>query len=59
MSAKKDSINLTADLSQKRENIIHRIMNLSDEQFNQLLILYSQLEKESYPPDPIQHPTSA
>ncbi len=59
MGAKKDLFNLTADLSPRREEIIQRIMNLSDEQFNQLLILYSQLEKESYPPDPIQRLTSA
>ena len=56
MTAKEE---LTVNLSLKRENIIHRIMNLSDEQFDQFLILYSQQEKEFYPPDPVQHRTSA
>ena len=56
MNAKEE---LTVNLSPKRENIIHRIMNLSDEQFDQFLTLYSQLEKESYPPDPAQRLTSA
>ena len=59
MSAREDLFNLTADLSPKMENIIHRIMNLSNEQFEQLLILYSQQEKESCPACPVQRRTSA
>lgn len=55
MGANKELFNLT----QKRENIIQRIMNLSEEQFDQFITLYSQQEKESYPPDPVQRLTSA
>ena len=47
------------NLSQRRENIIQRIMNLSDEQFDQLLILYSQQEKEFDPVCQVPHRTSA
>ena len=47
------------NLSQKRENIIERIMNLSDEQFDRLIALYSQQEKESVPTCPVRHRTSA
>lgn len=58
MSAK-ELHNFNEDLSLKREKIIQRIMNLSDAQFDQLLILYSQQEKESVPACPVQHRTSA
>ena len=58
MSAK-ELHNANETLSLKRENIIQRIMNLSDEQFDQLLILYSQQEKVSCPACPVQHRTSA
>lgn len=58
MSAK-ELHNINENLSQKREEIIQRIMNLSDEQFDQLLILYSQQEKEFCPACPVQHRTSA
>lgn len=47
------------DLSQKREKIIQRILNLSDEQFDRLLTLHSQQETESYQACPDQHRTSA
>ena len=59
MSAKEELFILHADLSPKRENIIHRIMNLSSEQFDQLITLYSQQEKEFCPADPVQRRTSA
>ena len=55
MSAKDELHNL----STKRENIIQRIMNLSDEQLERLIDLYSQQEKESYPACPDPHQTSA
>ena len=55
MNAKEQS----ADLNVKREKIIQRIMNLSNEQFDQLITLYSQLEKESVPACPVQRRTSA
>ena len=58
MSAK-ELHNFEENLSQRRENIIERIMNLSNEQFEQLLILYFQQEKESVPADPVPHRTSA
>ena len=58
MSAKVELHNINDNLS-KRENIIQRIMNLSDEQFDRLIALYSQQEKEFAPTDPIQHQTSA
>lgn len=50
---------LLDNVAQKRENLIHRIMNLSDQQFELLITLYSQQEKESCPADPIQRRTSA
>ena len=50
---------LNDTLSTKRENIIQRIMNLSDEQFDRLITLYSQQEKEWCPNAPTQHRTSA
>ena len=59
MSAKDELHNLNENLSQKRENIIQRIMNLSDEQFDRLITLYSQQEKELCPNAPTQHRTSA
>ena len=42
MSAKDELHNLIANLSPERENVIQRIMNLSDEQFELLIALYSQ-----------------
>ena len=59
MSAKVELHNFNGNLTPKRENIIQRIMNLSDEQFDQLLTLYSQQEQESDPACPTQHRTSA
>ena len=59
MSAKVELHNTNGDLSLKRENIIQRIMNLSDEQFDRLLTLYSQQEQESDPDDQVLHRTSA
>ena len=54
--AAKEEVN---NLSQKREQLIHRILNLSDEQFDRLITLYLQQETESYPACPIEHLTSA
>ena len=51
--------NINDNLSTKRENIIQRIMNLSDEQFDRLLTLYSQQEQESDPACQVPHQTSA
>ena len=59
MSAKAELHNLNENLSNKRENIIQRIMNLSDEQFDRLLTLYSQQEQESDPDGQVLHRTSA
>ena len=58
MSAKVELHNINDNLS-KRENIIQRIMNLSDEQFDRLLTLYSQQEQESDPAGQVPHRTSA
>ena len=58
MSAKLELHNINDNLS-KRENIIQRIMNLSDEQFDRLLTLYSQQEQESDPACQVLHRTSA
>lgn len=59
MVATKELHKLNADLPIDRENIIQRIMNLSDEQFDRLITLYSQQEKEWCPNAPTQHRTSA
>jgi hypothetical protein len=59
MSAKDELHNIDGNLSQKRENIIKRLMNLSDEQFDQLLTLYSQQETESCPTCQVHRRTSA
>jgi hypothetical protein len=58
MSAKVELHNINDNLS-KRENIIQRIMNLSDEQFDRLITLYSQQEQESDPACQVLHRTSA
>ena len=42
MSAKIEKFDLIVNLSPEREEIIQRIMNLSNEQFEQLITLYSQ-----------------
>ena len=54
--AAKEEVN---NLSQKREQIIQRILNLSEEQFDRLITLYLQQETESYPACPVGHRTSA
>ena len=59
MIAKDELHNFNATLSTDRENIIQRIMNLSDEQFDLLITLYSQQETEFCPTCPIDHRTSA
>ena len=59
MSAKDELHNLNENLSNKRESIIQRIMNLSDEQFDRLITLYSQQEQESDPACQVPHRTSA
>lgn len=43
----------------RRRDLIDRILNLTDEQFEQLLIFYLQQEKESVPVDQVPHQTSA
>lgn len=48
-----------ANLSPKQENIINRIMNLSDEQLDRLITLWSQQEPESDPAGPAPYRTSA
>ena len=58
MIAKEELHNINDNLS-KRENIIQRIMNLSDEQFDRLITLYSQQEQESDPACQVLHRTSA
>lgn len=50
---------INTNLTAKREAIIQRIMNLSDEQFELLLTLYSQQEQESDPAGPALRQTSA
>ena len=59
MIAKDELHKINANLSPEREKIIQRIMNLSDEQFDRLITLYSQQEKESCPACPTQHQTCA
>ena len=59
MSAKEELHIINAKLSMKREAIVQRIMNLSDEQFERLIALYSQQEQESCPACQVQHQTSA
>ena len=59
MSATLEVHNLNANLSPKREDIIQRILNLSEEQFELLLTLYSQQEQESDPACQVLHQTSA
>lgn len=49
----------TKDNLSKRENIIQRLMNLSDEQFDKVIDLYFQQEKESCPTCQVPHQTSA
>ena len=51
--------NINDNLSNKRENIIQRIMNLSDEQFDRLIALYSQQETETHLTCQVQRRTSA
>ena len=46
-------------LEAKRENIIQRIMALTDEQFELLITLYSQQQQESSQACPVPHRTSA
>ena len=59
MSAKEELHIINENLSTKKEAIIQRIMNLTDEQFDLLLTLYSQQEQESDPACQVQHRTSA
>lgn len=59
MSANEELHIINENLSTKRESIIQRIMNLSDEQFELLLTLYSQQQQESCPACPTQIQTSA
>ena len=51
--------NLNANLSPEREEVIQRILNLSEEQFQLLITLYSQQETESVSACQTQHRTSA
>lgn len=59
MNIKEELHNLNANSSTDREKIIQRIMNLSDDQFDRLITLYSQQEKESVPTCQTPHQTSA
>ena len=59
MSAIEELHNINTNISTKREKIIQRIMNLSDEQFDRLIALYSQQEQESDPACQVLHRTSA
>ena len=59
MSAQEELHNFIGNLTPKKENIIQRIMNLSDEQFDRLITLYSQQEQESDPACQVLHRTSA
>jgi hypothetical protein len=59
MVAKKETANVEKNISARREAVIQRIMNLSDEQFKLFIELYSQQERESAPADPVPHRTSA
>lgn len=58
MSAKDELHNLINNLSPERENVIQRILNLSDEQFERLITLYSQQVTESASTCQIPHQTS-
>ena len=51
--------NCNDNLSSEREEVIQRIMNLSDEQFKLLITLYSQQEKESVSACQTLHQSSA
>lgn len=51
--------NLNANLSPEREEVIQRILNLSEEQFQLLITLYSQQETESVSACQTLHRTSA
>ena len=51
--------NLNANLSPEREEVIQRILNLSEEQFQLLITLYSQQETESASACQTLHRTSA
>ena len=59
MSAKIEKFDLIGNLSPEREEIIQRIMNLSNEQFEQLVTLYSQQLIGSDPAYPAPHRTFA
>ena len=59
MNVKEELHNFNANSSPDREKIIQRIMNLSDDQFDRLITLYSQQEKGSVPTCPVPHQTSA
>ena len=59
MIAKDELHNFNDNLSVDREKIIQRIMNLSDEQFDQLLTLYLQQEQEFCPACQVPQRTSA
>ena len=53
-----EQLDLATNLSPKRKNIIQRIMNLSDEQFERLIDLYSQEVPETCLTCQVQHQTS-
>lgn len=59
MTAQEELFDFAATLSPKRENLIQRIMNLSDEQLDRLIALYSQQETEFDPACQAPHQTSA
>lgn len=47
MVTKKETANVEKNISARREAVIQRIMNLSDEQFKLFIELYSRQEQES------------
>ena len=59
MSAILELHNINANVSPEREEVIQRILNLSDEQFKLLITLYSQQETESVSACQTHHLTSA
>ena len=59
MTATEEVFDSNVNLSPRKEKIIQRILDLSEEQFDRLITLYSQQETESDRADQSQHRTSA
>lgn len=58
-TAKEKALDLTVRTPQEREKIAQRIMDLSAEQFERLLILCAQQDQEFFPACPDPRQTSA